>query len=111
MRYYLPMDTISARHRVRLRSSALRLTRALIAGVAAGLLALSATMSPAQDAKPPTPDDVYDGFEGAELSPVWDTSKFDPGAVTVQSDVVRVGQRAARIVLRPGPLLRARHEW
>jgi hypothetical protein len=76
-----------------------------VASLAAGLLALWATLSPAQDPKPatpPTPDEVYDGFEAPQLSPVWDTTKFDPGAVTLQSDVVRAGQRAARIVLRPG---------
>jgi hypothetical protein len=86
----------------RLRGARARAGAALLASLAACLLALSASLSPAQDAKPATPGDVYDGFEGAELSPVWDTSKFDPGAVTIQSDVVRVGQRAARIVLRPG---------
>jgi polysaccharide lyase-like protein len=71
-------------------------------GVVAGLLALCAALSPAEDAKAQTPGDVYDGFEAPELSPVWDPGKFDPGAVTMQSDVVRAGQRAARIGLRPG---------
>jgi hypothetical protein len=74
----------------------------LLASAAVGLLTLLATLSPAQDPKPATPDDVYDGFEAPELSPVWDTNKFDPGAVTLQSDVVRAGQRAARIVLHRG---------
>jgi Polysaccharide lyase len=74
----------------------------LILTAAAVLLAWRVAVSPAQDVKPPTPGEVYDGFEAAELGPVWDTSKFEPGAVTIQSDVVRVGQRAARVVLRPG---------
>jgi len=75
---------------------------ALVTSLAAGLLVLGTTLSPAQDPKPATPDDVYDGFEAPELGPVWDTSKFVPGAVTIQSDVVRAGQRAVRIALRPG---------
>ena len=80
---------------------AARLVTLFLTGAAA-LLAWWVAVSPAQDAKPPTPGDVYDGFETAELGSVWDTSKFEPGAVTIQSDVVRVGQRAARIVLRSG---------
>ena len=93
--------------RLRSRASTAGLLRLpiVLASAAAALLVLSTIASRAQDAKPPTPDDVYDGFEASELGPVWDTSKFDPGAVTLQSDVVRAGQRAARIVLRPGGYL------
>jgi hypothetical protein len=43
---------------------------------------------------------VYDGFETASLSEVWDTSRFVPGAVTMQSDVVRAGHGAVKIVVR-----------
>ncbi|MGZ7066203.1 MAG: hypothetical protein ACXVI6_07605, partial [Candidatus Aminicenantales bacterium] len=43
---------------------------------------------------------VYDGFETASLSRVWDTSRFAPGAVTMQSDIVRAGRGAVKIVVR-----------
>lgn len=46
----------------------------------------------------PTADD----FEGPTLSDSWTTRKFLPGAVAFQSDVVRAGQGAAQITLRPG---------
>ncbi len=44
--------------------------------------------------------DVYDGFEAKELSALWDTDRFEPGAVTMQSDVVRSGHGAAKVVVR-----------
>jgi hypothetical protein len=44
--------------------------------------------------------DVYDGFETTTLSKIWDTSRFVPGGVTMQSDIVRAGQGAAKIVVR-----------
>jgi hypothetical protein len=44
--------------------------------------------------------DVYDGFETATLSKMWDTTRFVPGAVTIQSDIVRAGHGAAKIVVR-----------
>jgi hypothetical protein len=45
---------------------------------------------------------VHDGFEGPGLSGYWETGKFLPGAVQIQSSVVRAGRGAARITLRPG---------
>jgi hypothetical protein len=45
---------------------------------------------------------VYDGFETPALGAHWDTRKVLPGAVQMQSSVVRAGKRAARITLRPG---------
>jgi hypothetical protein len=45
---------------------------------------------------------VYDGFETPELSSLWETKRFLPGAVQIQSSVVRAGKGAARITLRPG---------
>lgn len=45
---------------------------------------------------------VYDGFEGPALSGIWDRSRLEPGAVVIQSQVVRAGRGAACIVLRPG---------
>src|SRR5690348_7426720 len=43
--------------------------------------------------------DVYDGFETATLSRIWDIDRFEPGAVTFQSEIVRAGHGAAKIVL------------
>lgn len=45
---------------------------------------------------------VYDGFETPRLSELWDTDRLARGAVTMQSDVVLAGHRAARIVLHGG---------
>jgi hypothetical protein len=45
---------------------------------------------------------VYDGFEASTLSRFWATNRFAPGAVSMQSAVVRAGRGAARIVLHPG---------
>jgi hypothetical protein len=44
--------------------------------------------------------DVYDGFETPNLGDLWETDKFEPGAVTMQSEIVRAGHTAAKIVLR-----------
>ena len=46
--------------------------------------------------------DVYDGFETAELSKLWETSRFVPGAVQMQTNISRAGRGAAMIVLRSG---------
>jgi hypothetical protein len=35
--------------------------------------------------------DVYDGFETQKLSRLWDTDRFERGAVTMQSQIVRAG--------------------
>jgi hypothetical protein len=45
---------------------------------------------------------VYDGFETPGLGEHWETMRFLPGAVQIQSSVVRIGKGAARITLRPG---------
>ena len=65
--------------------------------LAAGLLLLSAGLSRAQVANAPAID-VYDGFETTRLSKVWDTGRFEPGAVTMQTNIVRAGHSAAKIV-------------
>jgi hypothetical protein len=49
---------------------------------------------------PVSPADVRDGFETPALSAIWDTSRFVPGAVTMQSEIVRAGRGAVEIVLR-----------
>jgi hypothetical protein len=46
----------------------------------------------------PTPD-VYDGFETSRLSKVWDASRFVPGAVQMQTNVVRAGRSAAQVTV------------
>ena len=46
-----------------------------------------------------TPIDVYDGFETPTLSNLWDTSRFTPGAVEMQSAIVRSGHGAVRITV------------
>jgi hypothetical protein len=43
--------------------------------------------------------DVYDGFEARELSEIWDTDRFARGAVTMQSEIVRAGRGAAKLVV------------
>ena len=45
---------------------------------------------------------VYDGFETPGLGQHWETRRFLPGAVQIQSSVVRAGKWAAGITLRPG---------
>ena len=67
--------------------------------LAAGLLLLSTGISRAQVATAPGMD-VYDGFETASLSKAWDTSRFVPGAVEMQTNVFRAGCGAAEITLR-----------
>jgi hypothetical protein len=64
----------------------------------------------AQEIKQPafTPHiDVYDGFETPMLSKLWDTDRFTPGAVTMQTNIVRAGHGAAQIVLRSGDTFEA----
>jgi hypothetical protein len=49
----------------------------------------------------PAPVNVYDGFEGPTLSDLWESSRFAPGAVEIQSSIVRAGHGAVRITLHP----------
>jgi hypothetical protein len=46
-------------------------------------------------------DGIYDGFEAPTLSNLWETIRFAPGAVEMQSDVVRAGHGAVKITVRP----------
>lgn len=48
---------------------------------------------------PASPLDVYDGFETAALSKIWDSDRFEPGAVQMQTNLFRSGHGAARIVV------------
>jgi hypothetical protein len=46
---------------------------------------------------------VYDSFETGTLSRIWETGKHHiPGAVSIQSRIVRAGKSAVKIILRPG---------
>jgi hypothetical protein len=51
------------------------------------------------------PVDVHDGFESAVLSPLWSVERMLPGAVEIQSRVVRSGKNAVAITLHPGDQL------
>lgn len=42
---------------------------------------------------------VYDGFEGPALSELWESSRFAPGSVEIQSLIARAGHSAVRITL------------
>lgn len=69
------------------------------------VFALSLTMFPActthsQTLRPES--EIYDGFEARDLSDIWNTSKFEPGAVVIQSEMVRAGKSAAKITIRQG---------
>jgi len=46
--------------------------------------------------------DIFDDFESVTLNPVWDSTKFIPGALELQSSIVRSGSRAAKLTLRKG---------
>lgn len=46
--------------------------------------------------------ELYDGFEGKELSEIWSHDKFEEGAVKIQSEIVRKGKSAVQIVIHKG---------
>lgn len=45
---------------------------------------------------------LYDGFETPSLGEEWEASRFAPGAVEMQSEIVRAGRGAAKITVRSG---------
>ena len=50
-----------------------------------------------------TPEsEIYDGFETKDLSGIWSTSRFEPGTVVMQSEVVRAGKSAVKITIHQG---------
>jgi hypothetical protein len=69
----------------------------IVSGVALGLIASFAyrkwTNAPLSHV------DVYDGFEARKLGRIWATDRFEPGAVTMQPDIVRAGHGAAKVVV------------
>jgi hypothetical protein len=68
--------------------------------LAVGLSLLTAVISRAQVTNSLALD-VYDGFETPELSKLWSTDRFEPGAVTLQTNVFRAGHGAAKITVQP----------
>src|SRR5450432_4074319 len=50
---------------------------------------------------------VYDGFETPELSNIWSKDRMVADALTIQSDIVRSGHRAAKITLKAGDVFEA----
>jgi hypothetical protein len=46
--------------------------------------------------------ELYDGFEGKELSEIWSHAKFEEGAVKIQSEIFRKGKSAVKIVIHKG---------
>lgn len=46
--------------------------------------------------------DIYDGFESEEVSPIWSDWRYLPGAVEIQSEIVKEGKSACKITLHPG---------
>jgi hypothetical protein len=72
-----------------------------------GSVLLSVAIACAQKTKPVPPIDIYDGFESARLGELWDTSRFVPGAVTMQRETVQAGHGAARIVVRTRDMFEA----
>ncbi len=68
-----------------------------IRGVMTVLSLLSAVISRTSGATAPL--DVYDGFETPTLSKVWDTHRFAPGAVQLQTNFVRAGRGAVSVTV------------
>lgn len=46
--------------------------------------------------------EIYDGFEGDYLSDIWEQTKFEPGAIEFQSNIVRKGKKALKITIHKG---------
>ena len=51
--------------------------------------------------------DVYDGFESPALGNLWEKIRFAPGAVEMQSDVVRSGHGAVKVTVSPHDMFEA----
>lgn len=81
-----------------MKSTDLAIVTLLLSMLRPGLLAAAGTQ------------EVYDGFEGPELSKIWRTDKLAKGALVLQSEHVRTGRGAAMITLRandPSPKISA----
>jgi Polysaccharide lyase len=74
-----------------------RRTVILAIGLATGLIASIGYRKWAR--APMSNIDVYDGFETDKLSRIWNSDRFERGAVTMQSKIVRAGHGAAKVVV------------
>ena len=73
-----------------------------IFGLVTGVALSSAGISHSQEAKASASAvNIYDGFETAGLSRVWDADRFEAGAVEMQTNIFRAGHGAAKITVRP----------
>ena len=85
----------------------------LVAGFVLLLVAMTVALAGSRAQQPATAapstmyDGIYDGFETPALSNLWETSRFAPGAVEMQSDVVRAGHGAVKITVRPRDMFEA----
>src|SRR5579862_8109507 len=61
------------------------------------LVVLGGNLCLAQDSSPLL--NVYDGFESSTLSNIWSTDRFAPGAVQIQTNIVRAGHGAVQITV------------
>jgi Polysaccharide lyase len=75
-----------------------RILARIVALLQACLLASSAGQSPGRV-------DISDGFESPKLGVSWSAEKSLPGAVEIQSNIVRAGKSAILITLHPGDQL------
>ena len=66
----------------------------------AGLLLLLTNFSSGQSSASSAGIDVYDGFESPKLSRLWDTDRFERGAVMMQTNIVCAGHGAVQIIVR-----------
>jgi hypothetical protein len=78
-------------------------------GLVVTLAALAQQQQPDRSSgfAPGTRIDVYDGFETPALGNLWETSRFQAGAVEMQSDVVRAGHGAVKITVRSRDMFEA----
>jgi hypothetical protein len=56
---------------------------------------------------PGAPIDVYDGFETPILSPLWETTRIAPRALTLQSAITRAGHGAVKLTVRANDMFEA----
>jgi len=50
-------------------------------------------------AAPHTPLDIYDGFEAPQLGNIWSHDRFEVGAVEMETNIVRAGHSAVKVVV------------
>ncbi len=79
----------------------------VLCGCVCSLLAYGASAQQASAPGPSAPIQVYDGFEGQDLSPDWERSRFAPGAFRIQHQVVRLGHGAAEIIVHAHDMFEA----